>query len=46
MPFAVRGLVFDGLGASGHALFGGRAAGGGKRAVVCWEASENVPSTV
>src|SRR3954453_19689366 len=31
VPFAVGRLIFDRLGASGHALFGGGAPGGGKR---------------
>src|SRR5438477_4101744 len=37
VPFAVGRLIFDSLGASGHALFGGGASGGGKR---CFVSSE------
>ena len=46
VPFAVCGLVFDRLGASGHPLFGGGAAGGGRAAAWFGNGSENTPSTV
>ena len=46
VPFAVGGLVFDRLGAAGHALLGGGALGGGKRRGMGRKGSENTPSTV
>ena len=46
VPFAVGGLVFDRLGAAGHALLGGGALGGGEGRGMGRKGSENTPSTV